>query len=200
MIGTVLLALSVKARAQNYNLELQPKASRLSVFTASREDIRNQYLPSFSLDVAYFIKPKLGIGIYYSRSLFANGRIESTGTTNFFSDSDALMNFEPISAYHHYGIDIRVSTDRTSRFSIYGTAGLLKAEQLTNFHQFKVGRSGVGYSIGVGLVVKISRTICFNLFDARAIAYSKKFGFDREGSSYAFKVEAGPIFKFIRQR
>lgn len=180
----LLLTSSGEILGQDYRAEV----NLLGTISVLGDDQVSSTFFEATVRARYLVKPKIGIGIFYSKSM----------------SGEAHFNLQAKSQYQHYGFELQASSDRTKRFSIYGTAGVLKAEWVIhsidgNFYDFKTAKSGLGYTAGFGLAIKITRAISFNLIDCRGILYSKGFSYT-ESSPFGVSVDTGFVFKFIRKR
>ena len=201
-IGSLPLA----SGAQNYRIEVGLKASVLIIKKGSGPDLNlastfglPDYLPFPTGEIYYFVRPKIGIGLFYANSL--NSRFgHSEG--DYYQVRDGQYDEAHGSAvYQHYGVDVQFSTNREKRFRIYAILGILKAEQVIDFGPFKAASSGTGYSGGVGVIIKVTRSIALNLFDARYIQYQKEFGYtSAEENPWGVKIDSGIIFKMFRKK
>jgi opacity protein-like surface antigen len=185
----LLLTLSGEILGQDYKTEV----NLLGTISALGDGQSGGSFFEATVRARYLIKPKIGIGIFYSRSM--------SGTVNF--NEYYYLRAEP--KYQHYGVEAQASSDRTKRFSIYGAVGLLKAEWVHhysdgNFYDFKSAKSGLGYTAGFGIAIKITRALSFNLIDCRGILYNKNFSYTEGSVPFGLSVDTGFIYKFIRQR
>jgi len=141
----------------------------------------------------YFIKPKIGVGIFYSRSL------DTFGNSYFNEDVDG--NFE----FQMYGVAAQATTNRSRHVRVYATLRFFKAALVHHYptYNFSIGESGFGYSGGIGLTFRFSDTFGFNLFEVNYVGLSNNFEYTKtlnNGKSPAgFQIQSGLVFK-IRKR
>jgi len=175
--------------AQDYRVELRLRGG----FTQVLNWVENrnahgssQYIHAVA-EAYYFVLPKVGIGLNYSRGF--------NGFTDGFSGIP-----DGSASYQHYGLNAMISSDRSRRFGIYGVAGFYMAQQNIEFPHFVVGSKGTGMALGFGTVLKISRSISFNIFEVKGLLYKGSFTYGSGGSSYGVQAETGFIFKIIREK
>jgi hypothetical protein len=189
--GLSMLLSPDKVRGQEYKLEVNLSGT---IHGSSNRGYETNEFTMVTAKTQYFFVPKISVGVFYSRSIYYNGHQR-------FDNS-----YSPDAHYQHYGVELRASTKRTKRFSVYGTAGILKAEEVMrasyqDFYAFTTARSGMGIALGFGATLKITRALSLNLIDSRVILYNKNFSY-RSGSdpNLGGNFNAGLIYKFIRER
>ncbi len=184
---------------QNYKLELHLKAAALitgeaktiNVTFGGREaDATFLGIPA-DVELYYFLRPKLGVGVFYTSSLMDIGEFSTTAT---------VFSRENRAYYQHYGLAFMYSTKREAWIRFNASAGILTAEQLVDFVTYKVGKSALGYMAGVGLVLKITRSINFNVFNVKVIYYPSDFNYFEGSIAGAVMGDSGFIFKFFRKK
>ncbi|HZY78089.1 MAG TPA: hypothetical protein VFE50_01105 [Cyclobacteriaceae bacterium] len=188
-LSALFILVGIALYAQDYRMELRLRGGYLQVanwIENKNEHGYSQYTSAIG-EVYYFVKPKIGIGVNYTRAF-------SGYTDNFTGIPHGTC------SYQHYGLNAMVSTDRTRRFGIYGVAGVTMAEQNIVFPHFTVASKGTGLSLGFGTVLKISRSISFNIFEVKGLLYKGSFVFGSGGSSYGIQVESGLIIKMMREK
>ena len=192
----ILLCVSfTPLHAQDRLFELSVRASSLSSTGYYGGD--NGYIGAgINTELLYFIKPKIGMGIFYTHTLTAlsDSNFES-GNAGLAGDFESQM----------YGLAVQATTDRARLFRVYGTVRLFKVELVHHYKDlnFSIGESGYGYSAGLGVTLKISNTLGFNLLEVNYVGlpgnstYTKQF--DEKSNNSGIQIQSGFLFK-IRKR
>jgi hypothetical protein len=194
----------VPAKAQEYRADLNVRASTL--FAADfREDYvtrgfnRNIDTPELSASIEGVFYPYrfLGIGAFFTRTI-------SEGLYNY-----DYFNYDPTSYnYSHteskygvvmYGLSLHVTTSRRKKFRLYAVGRVGKCEISEDFDEFVLGSKGLAYSAGFGLM-KLSRRVYFNIFEANYVVLSKDFVMDRVDGFYPLHGQSGVSVKLYRAK
>jgi Outer membrane protein beta-barrel domain len=192
-----------------FNLQAQDKLVELSVrgtgLISTSTFTSDNYYDGFgySVEVLYYFKPKLSLGIHYSSSLnYADGSpIGYSSILN--SSSNQYTYLDGSFGFQQYGFSVKYTTNRARFFQAYLTARLVWQENVYNFQSdfgFSVGDEGMGAGIGGGVILRISPTFGFNLIEVNYNKYFSGFEFTEANFESAdIQVKSGLVFN-IRQR
>ncbi len=152
----------------------------------------------YAIEGHYYIKPKIAIGVFYSRSLdgFDLGEVYISKE----SSAEVGGSYKFLS----YGISGKVSTNRSRFFQAYAIARFYQVQNVYDFEDelgFTIGDKGLTGGIGLGIVLKISRTFAFNLFEVNYNNYLSGLEFTKETFSPAeFEIKSGFVFNFKERK
>jgi hypothetical protein len=152
----------------------------------------------YAIEGHYYIKPKIAIGVFYSRSAdsFDSGEVYISDQNN--SEMGGTYKFLS------YGVSGKVSTNRSRFFQAYAIARFYQVQNVYDFEDelgFTIGDKGLAGGIGLGIVLKISRTFAFNLFEVNYNNYLSGMEFTKETFSPAeFEIKSGFVFNFKERK
>jgi hypothetical protein len=138
-------------------------------------------------ELLYFFKPKIGAGIFYTQTPFMLGYSDignAEGQYGLYADFEYLM----------YGVTAQLTTNRARFFRVYGTVRFFKVEMVHHYtgYSFTLAESGYGYSGGIGVGLKISDTIGYNLFEINYVGLPKSFD---HASKFSYSSYAGALIQ-----
>jgi hypothetical protein len=182
--------------AQQYQFELNVKATAFGAEEYPTGNVDPDIITpafGFSGEVLYFPLNNVGIGAYYSKSVLA-------GEKYFYENNDYTYSGETKYDYATYGLSLQLTTNRKRGFRLYAVGRVGLVEILDDFDGFKMGNSGLGYGGGIGTMLKFSRRISWNIFEANYMALPKEFSVDNKTTTFALAVQSGFSYKFIRKK
>jgi hypothetical protein len=196
VIISMLLATSLFA--QDQQIELGLKGTLLSsdlVYTES-----NSYIGvGYSIDAHYYFNRKLAAGLFYTRSILSQ---EVSG--GYLSAPQSYDGSYGAYDFLQYGVSGKITTSRERFFQIYAVAKVFKMQAVYDFKDelgFTLSDKGMGGAAGFGIVLRFSRSVGFNLFEANYNHYLS--GFEVTKSNFtpsAFQVRSGLIINFLDKR
>lgn len=181
--------------AQNRKLELSLGAATTNLeYETSQGNVHNHHLLLHS-GLTYFIKPKIGIGIHANFPIEADNEVLiDTGETE-------------ITSFFKTGLSIHFTSNREQVLQFRTPMGVFYQSESYIIYDFetdpptetRMAPSGIGYSLNLGVGIKLSRAITFNLIDAEAQWLNE--GYD-EGSpgAYGLMLSSGFIFMMVREK
>lgn len=193
----IAIGISISGNAQNRKMEISLKGS---IYYAEYElkeagNMSNSYV-FVSPEITYYIKPSFGIGLNLNIPL---SREVGTVNWDYYAKSPKIFNV---------GISAHFSTNREKRIRFHGTLGISYIKEkytLTDYTdnptlpEIAASPSGLAYSIGAGLGVRITRSVVFNLLDAKVGLLGKNFA-DGSGGGYFITFESGLILMFLKEK
>jgi hypothetical protein len=185
---------------QDFQLEVNVRAnSSLLLDNPPEYDLRDytRYPIGVSVEALYFVKDFIGVGLYYSRSV-VDGECQYYGGTYFggyFSEESALK-------FQQYGIAAQLTTNRKRRVQGYSVVRVGQYEWLEDFYEssFAVGNKGISYGAGLGCMIRISRSVSFNIIEANYTFLPKEFSFEDRANTAAVGVQSGLSIKFLQKK
>lgn len=196
VVVSVLVATSLFA--QDQQIELGLKGTLLSsdlVYTES-----NSYIGvGYSIDAHYYFNRKLAAGLFYSKSMLSD---EVVG--GYLSSSQSYDGNYGTYDFLQYGISGKITTSRERFLQIYAVAKVFKMEAVYDFKDelgFTLSDKGMVGGVGFGIVLRFSRNVGFNLFEANYNHYLS--GFEVTNSNFspsAFQVHSGLIINFLDRK
>lgn len=190
---SVLLAHAVAA--QDQQIELGLKGTLLSSDLSYTES--NSYIGvGYSIDAHYYFNRKLAAGLFYSRSILSQ---EVSG--GYLSAPQSYDGNYGAYDFLQYGISGKITTSRERFLQIYAVAKVFKMESVYDFKDelgFSLSDKGIAGAAGFGIVLRFSRSVGFNLFEANYNHYLS--GFEVTKSNFtpsSFQVRSGLIINFL---
>lgn len=196
-MGTVLtFLLSFSTEAQDRLVELSVRGTWLS--SPSIFSLDDYYTNlGYSIEALYFLKQKVAVGLYFSSSIDA----ADIGESYFFENEKELSGgFE----FLQYGLVGKLSTNRSRLFQFYGALRLFYSEAVYDFENdfgFSIGEKGLAAGLGGGIILKISRSVGFNIVEVNYNKYLSSFEFTKSyyGSS-SLQVRSGIVINLMERK
>ncbi len=206
----LLISLSFTGKAQNRKLEISLKGSlNFMEYELKEPGIVSGFNYFVSPEITYYIKPGFGVGLNFSIPLYINSPFYNAPYGRYESGDAKIFNT---------GISAHFSTNRQKLIRLHGTVGLSYMKEtytLTGYEsiydpdsdeyiytplpEINASPSGLAYSASVGLGVRITRSIVFNLLDVKGGLLSKNYG-NSSGSGHFIGFESGFIFMFLKEK
>jgi hypothetical protein len=147
-----------------------------------------------SAELLYYPKGFVGVGIYYSRTVMA-------GEYEYYTPSSTYGNYhQDFSEYKYamYGVSAQVTTSRKKRFRVYAVGRAGRVQMVEDFDDFTMGSKGFAYGAGFGVMLKLSRRISFNIFEANYIWLPKEFTLENNEPINGLQAQSGLTVKLWR--
>ena len=184
--------------AQERKLEISTKASFIGTLAGDDGTLKDKqtYAIGFGLESVYFVTPAIGVGAFFYEY---SGNGETTGYYQGSpNNSDVTFN----TTGRSFGLSLQATTNKNRKFRIY-FSGKFTALQLRDESEsggFSIYNDGYVISGGLGIMLKITRFLNFNLFEASYMIPSKKLSYSDEASTSGVMVSSGLTFKFIKAK
>lgn len=195
LILTTLLAVSSLVLAQDYRVDLNIRGAALMLDDPDDDAYGRDGAITIlaSAEALYFLKDYVGVGAYYTRSVIP-GEYEFYNGGGYYTYDYSQYEFAS------YGASLQLTTSRKKRFRVYivGRAGL--TEILEDFEDYKVGSSAFSYSGGLGVMIKLSRRVSFNLFEANYLSMPKELALNKVNPITGLSAQTGFSVKIIRKK
>lgn len=196
LIGLILLISSNSVSAQDRLFEFNLRGTLITSPSSYYNSSKSVYTGlGYSAEAQYFLKPRVAVGIYFSRSL---GSV---------SNSDLIKDELYQSGGYEfllYGLSGKITSHRNRPFQVYGTVRLMVMEGVYDYQNelgFSVGESGLTAGIGGGIILRITRSIGFNIVEINYNRYLSGFEFTQsEFSTSAFQVNSGIVYNFKERK
>lgn len=191
-----LLSASV-VNAQDYRIDVNIRGNTM-VLLEDVDDVNarefRQLPVGASAEVLFFPKDFVGIGLFYSRSVMS-------GKFEYYQNGDYSAAY-PTTDYDYamYGLTLQLSTNRKRGFRIYAVGRAGKFEFVEDVHGFSVGDSEFAYSGGFGIMVKLSRRLSFNIFEANYAFLPKEFSVANDVEISSVYVQSGLSVKLLPRK
>jgi hypothetical protein len=181
------------ACAQDRKLEISAKASYLYLYgdDAPLND-RETDLIGVGLESVFFPVRFLGVGAFfyeYPIAGYTQGLVEK--------------NYVEFDTYgRSFGLSLQVTSNKNRIFRIYanGKFSYLQLRDEQDPGGFAIYNKGTVIHAGLGVMIKLSRGVNFNLFDASYLMASKELSYSDSMSLAGFAVSSGFTFKMIRAK
>ena len=98
-----------------------------------------------------------------------------------------------------YGIQVRLSTDRSHKIRPYLNFNYYKSEFVVDYEQFRTAGETSGYGAGIGLLIRLTNRIYLNAIDLNIKKPSEDL-FLLPGADFIIQANAGVSYNFGRKR
>jgi hypothetical protein len=203
-IHTIIFSLLASAPllAQDYRIDLNLRASTLATFDVRDEEFESLGYDRYwvtpdiagSVEALFFIKDFVGVGAFYTQSIM-EGEYEHDMLSGY-------NYYEDLSKYKvaMYGLAAQVTTSRKKTFRIYAVGRIGNYQMVEKFDGFTIGNKGMAYSAGFGIMLKLSRRISFNIFEANYTWLPKEFSLENDIELSGGQVQSGLSVKLYRKK
>ena len=171
----VVMFVSVELYAQDYRLDVNLRGSSIAKLDFGDQEVQTDGFETSwinpdlegSMEVLFYPKSFIGIGVYYGRSFIpgSNEYYRQTENTSFPGYYDGNAEYSDFK-YAMYGATLQLTTSRQKFLRVYGVLRAGKYELVEQFRDFSVSGSGFAYSGGFGVMMKLTRRLSFNLLEA----------------------------------
>jgi hypothetical protein len=189
--------------AQDYRIDLNLRASTLATFDLQDKEFQSLGYDRYwvtpdigaSMEALFFIKDFVGVGAFYTQSI-----IEGEYEHEIYSAYDYY--YGELSKYKvsMYGLAAQITTSRKKTFRIYAVGRVGNYQMVEKFDGFTIGSKGMAYSAGFGVMLKISRRISFNIFEANYTWLPKEFSLENDIALSGGQVQSGLSVKLFRKK
>lgn len=203
LLSLVLSMPQTKSMAQEYLVDLNLRGATFTFVDMSDEGNQGQSIHRYgstfpiavNIEGVYFFKPHFGAGAFYSRSV-QPGSLEYE---RYIDENDWGYEYGDFD-YSMYGITAQVSSGRKRFFQVYGTARIGSAVVVEKLDDYTISSSGLFYSAGIGVMLKITRRISFNLFDVNYTWLPESFSLFNDRKQTALAANSGFSIKLLRKK
>ncbi len=194
-IAIILSAVAVQA--QDYRLDLNIRANTMFLIEDGDDPnsrIFSDFPVGFSAEVLFFPKSFIGVGAFYSKSVVP-GAFEYE-QYNYYNYSEYTTDYD----YAMYGLSLQLTTSRKRAFRAYVVGRAGKFEFVEDAGPFTIGDSKFSYSGGVGMMIKLSRKLNFNLFEANYAFLPKEFSMENDAEIGGLYIQSGLSLKLLQKK
>jgi len=190
----VLMLTAARTHGQERKLEISLKGSYLML---SGDDApvmsRDVQLAGVGLESVYFANRYVGIGAFF---------YEYPAIASYTSGLSNTYNIEFDTHGRSFGMSLQLTSNKNRIFRVYanGKFSYLQLRDESGSGDFTIYNKGHVISAGVGVMLKISRGVNFNLFEASYLMPSKELSYSDKVSLKGFTVSTGFTFKMIRAK
>jgi hypothetical protein len=203
-IHSILFTLLASAPllAQDYRIDLNLRASTLATFDMGDEEFQSLGYDRYwvtpdiagSVEALVFIKDFVGVGAFYTQSIMEGEYThELYESFNYYNDNSKYK-------VSMYGLTAQITTSRKKTFRIYAVGRVGNYEMVEKFDGFTIGSKGMAYSAGFGIMLKLSRRISFNIFEANYTWLPKEFSLENDIALSGGQVQSGLSVKLFRKK
>ncbi len=199
VIVSLFFICSGRANAQDRLIELKLGGAAISTEIYNYDGF--YYGSGYDVEVHYYIKSKLAVGAFYTRSFnfleeeLSGAFIEVIGNNYSLTGNTSTL---------QYGLSARYSSRREKRFSVYGTVCFYRLQNVYDFEEevgFKIGDEGFAAGIGGGLGLKISRTIGWHMLEITYNHYVAGMDFTKEYFGLGeVHIKSGLVFNIMERK
>ncbi len=98
-----------------------------------------------------------------------------------------------------YGIQVRLSTDRSHKIRPYLNLNYYKSEFIVDYENFRTAGETSGYGAGLGLLIRLTNRIYLNAIDLSIKKPSEEL-FLLPGADFVIQAHAGVSYNFGRKK
>jgi hypothetical protein len=188
--------------AQDYRIDLNLRASTLATFDIGDEAFQSLNYDRYwvtpdigaSVEALFFLKDFVGVGAFYTQSIM-EGEYEHEMYSGY-------NYYDEISKYKvsMYGLAAQVTTSRKKTFRIYAVGRIGNYQMAEKFDGFTIGSKGMAYSGGFGIMLKLSRRVSYNIFEANYTWLPKEFSLENDVALSGGQVQSGFSVKLYRKK
>lgn len=190
----VILLLSENTFAQDKKVEIGFRAISLGIINKSNDSYSAF---GYSLQANYFIKPRISAGVFLSRS---PQYVEAASDT-YLQDDLGLKYTDGSFRFNRIGLSVQATTNRRKFLRANVTARIAYIENLHEYTEISVGDKGLTFGLGLGLTLKISKSISFNLLEIGYDQILSGSDFTRKHyASGAIQAQSGITFGFLTRK
>lgn len=189
-----------QATAQEYRLDVNLRATGLLVIgddASEDKHRRSNLMPTIgaSGEVLFFPKGFIGVGAFYSRSVVSGENEYAQGGT--FNSNYVVSSLD----YAMYGVSLQLTTSRKKGFRIYAIGRAGKFEVVEDMAgAYSLSASEFAYSGGFGIMVKLSRKVSFNIFEANYTFLPKQFSDENNIEVAGLYAQSGLSIRFMQKK
>jgi hypothetical protein len=197
----MVVFVSVPSIAQEYRLDLNLRGNANATLDEqyTNKETGHYYERSLSVpdiggsaELLYYPKGFVGVGVYYSRTVMP-GEYAYYTPLSYFSPED-FSEYK----YAMYGVSAQLTTSRKKRFRVYAVGRVGRVQMVEDFGDFTMGSKGFAYGAGFGVMLKLSRRISFNIFEANYIWLPKEFTLENNEPISVLQAQSGFTVKLWR--
>jgi hypothetical protein len=195
LIFALVAALAV--HAQDYRIDLNIRGNTM-VLLEDGDEVNSREFRQFpvgaSAEALFFPKDFVGIGVFYLRSVMS-------GKFEYYQGGDYTAAY-PTTDYDYamYGLSLQLGTNRKRGFRVYAVGRAGKFEFVEDAHGFSIADSEFAYSGGLGIMVKLSRRMSFNVFEANYSFLPKEFSVGNDEEIASIYVQSGVSIKLLPRK